>query len=329
VRVKLTTTLRWPIERQIPQRWRHDGIEFVINQPTPACDAWVVYQGMHRPETTMVPPNRLYFFGYEPPGLHRYQQRFLEQFAAVVTCQAVTHDRVISRHQAQPWLAGVTRNRTDNVHQGFGYRFGYDQLAEMSRPDKPRTLSAVCSNKQVIPGHADRLDFVNALRGRLGEEFALFGYGFCPLEDKWDAMRDYQYHLVLENSCVKHYWTEKLADAYLAWCVPIVWGCPNLADYFPTESYVSIDPQDLPTAVGQVLEATSTPPTASQIDAVAEARRRVLEDYNLFAEIRRLIDNTPAAEAKRVRLRDERLFMPGGWLRPFTRALTDRWRAFE
>jgi len=110
----------------------------------------------------------------------------------VITCQTVAHDRVISRHQAQPWLVGVTRSRTDNVHRGLGYRFGYEQLSAMSRPDKPHTLSAICSNKQLIPGHADRLDLVNALRGRLGEDLELFGYGFRPLEDKWDAMQGYQ-----------------------------------------------------------------------------------------------------------------------------------------
>jgi hypothetical protein len=323
MRIKLSTTLRWPIERQIPAGWDEAGVEFVINRPCDRCDAWVVYQGLHRPETTIVPPDRLFFFGYEPPGLHDYAPAFLDQFAAVVTCQEVLHRRIIRRHQAQPWLAGVIRSGSDNLHQGFGYRFGHSELAAMKPPQKVRPLSAVCSNKRMIPGHAERLSVIEALQGRLGDRLDLFGYGFRPLEDKWEAIAPYRYHLVLENSSVPNYWTEKLADAFLGWSVPIVWGCPNLFEYFPPESFLSLDTTDPIRAAAQAAEAISVEPSERRLLAVAEARRRVLDEYNLFAEIRRLAESTPAATAKRITLRDERLFLPGGWWRPIVRPLTD------
>lgn len=327
MRIKLSTTLRWPIERQIPGDWQEQqGIEVVINGPADECDAWVVYQGLHRPEMTQVPRNRVFFFGYEPPGLHCYQTDFLNQFAAVVTCHSVDHPNAVYRHQAQPWLAGVIRNGVDNKHCGYGFRFDRDQLSQMERPEKTASVAVVCSRKVMTEGHGSRLEFLDRLSDHCGGELDLFGYGFRPLVDKWDALAPYHYHLVVENSCVPHYWTEKVADAFLGWCRPIVWGCPNLAEYFPRDSFVMLDPSDIDKSISLVLETISSPPTQAQFAAVVESRRMILEDYNLFSEIRRLIDATPPGVSEAVRIRDERLFLPGGWWRPAVRAVTDCWR---
>ena len=313
--------------RQIPKAWKAEGVEVVVNQPVKECDVWVVYQGLYRPESCVVPPNRVFFFGYEPPGLHDYNDHFLRQFSKVVSCHdKMDHPGLVLRQQAQPWLAGVTRHHCDNVHTGFGVRYSIEDFASMSPPRKDRTLSVVCSRKVMVPGHQDRLDFLGSLKRDLGDDLDIYGYGFRPVEDKWDGLAPYTYHLVLENSCATHYWTEKLADAYLAWCVPIVRGCPNLADYFPNESFIQLDPGDPERAARIVKETVNRPPTDGQRSAVMEARRRILEDYNLFAEIRRMAETTPSGPPQNIRLKDERLFLPGGWWRPFVRLMTDRCR---
>jgi hypothetical protein len=328
MRIKVSTTVRWPIERQIPAVWAQEGAEVFINQPVPRCDAWVVYQGLHRPEETVVPPEHVFFFSYEPPGLHNYQKGFLAQFAKVVTCQReVQHPNVIFRHQAQPWLAGIQRHASENRHEGYGVRLSYEDFVRMDPPLKSRRLSVLCSRKVVVPGHQARLDFVAQLEKEFGKKVDVFGYGFEPIVDKWDALAPYEYHLALENSCVPDYWTEKVSDAFLAWCVPVVWGCPNLVEYFPKQSFVALDPTNREASLARIRETISKPPTKEQQLAVAEARRRVMEDYNLFPEIRRLVETSPCAEARRIHLRDERLFLPGSTLRPLVRALTDRWRA--
>ena len=327
MRLRISTTLRWPLVRQIPMDFKERGIEVVCNQAVDECDAWVVYQGLHRPESCKVPPDRVFFFGYEPPGLHAYQERFLQQFAKVVSCHpTIIHPGLVLRHQAQPWLAGVVRTKEANEHAGYGSNFDHAAFGAMAPPVKTRRLSAVCSRKVMIPGHQERLDFLAALQKILGDDLEVFGYGFEPIEDKWDALAPYHYHLVLENSCVPHYWTEKVADAYLAGCLPLVWGCPNLGEYFPEESFVLLDPSDPERSIHRVVEALKRAPSALQLAAVAEARRRVLEEYNLFAEVLQMVDETPAGPKKQVKLKDERLFLPGAWWRPVVRAATDRLR---
>ncbi len=103
----------------------------------------------------------------------------------------------------------------------------------MLPPEKTMALSTICSNKQLTQGHKARLDFLEDLNQHLGSDFSMYGYGRTPVVDKWDALWPYHYHLVVENTCIKDYWSEKLADAFLAFCMPIVWGCTNLNDYFP------------------------------------------------------------------------------------------------
>lgn len=302
-------------------------MEFYINQPIDECDLWVVYQGLFRPESCRVSPGRTVFIGYEPPSLHKYEVGFLGQFSQVILCHSpCSHPGLVRRHQAQPWLAGIERHSTKNIHTGRSVRFTWDDFQLMELPVKDMFLSVLCSRKRLIPGHQARLQFLAMIQEALPERLDVFGYGFRPLTDKWDALSRYHYHLVLENSCIDHYWTEKLADAYLGWCVPIVWGCPNLADYFPSDSFVLLDPNDPVKAVQQVCATVARPPSEGQMHAVAEARRRILEEYNLFAELRRLAELPVKELPQKLRLKDEGLFRPGAWVRPLTRRLTDWWR---
>jgi hypothetical protein len=327
LKIRVSTILNVPVERQIPPAWREQGIEISVNQPLERCDAWVIYQGLRRPETAIVPKERVFFFCYEPPGLHAYEPGFLRQFSRVVTCQrTIDHPGTIYRHQAQPWEVGNRRKSIVNAPGNLEVRMRYQDFAEMGPPKKTHRFSAICSRKAVVPGHVARLKFVEALEKELAGKIDLFGYGFQPVADKWDALAPYEYHLVCENSCLPDYWTEKVADAFLAGCLPLVWGCPNLQDYFPEDSFIPLDPTDLSKSLEIVRKAIVDPPTSRQLEAVAEARRRVLEEYNLFSEIRRMVETTPAGAPEKIRIRDERLCAPGaGWL-PLARALTDSWR---
>ncbi|MFM7471318.1 MAG: glycosyltransferase family 10 domain-containing protein [Nodosilinea sp.] len=323
--IKVSTLLQWPISRQI-FRANFNDIQFTINQPVKTCDAWIVYQGLFRPETTHCPPENVILFTYEPPGLHDYPQAFLNQFAKIVTChRSIQHPGVIYRHQAQPWLAGLYRDGQHNIHRSDQVRFTVDDFAAMAPPAKPRLLSVLCSNKVVTEGHRHRLAFVGQLRQALGDAVDVYGYGFQPLTDKWDALAPYKYHIVLENSIVEDYWTEKLADAYLGYCFPIVSGCPNLERYFSQDAYLSIDIHQPDAAIAKIRTLLTEDPYQQKLPYLQQARRQILYEYNLFAEIIKLVQIRPASAPQKITLKDERLFLPGGWLKPWIRPLKDWW----
>jgi hypothetical protein len=104
--------------------------------------------------------------------------------------------------------------------------------------------------------------------------------------DKFRGMKDYQFAFCFENCCQRNYFSEKLLDAYLSWCMPLYWGCPNLTDYFPEDSFYWIDIenfQDDPSDIRCLKVGTV------EADAVREARQRILFEYNLWEMVHKVL----------------------------------------
>ena len=65
------------------------------------------------------------------------------------------------------------------------------------------------------------------------------------MSDKAEAIAPYAYHLVLENNYIDNFWTEKLADAWIGWALPLYLGAPNLAAACGLpDGFVALDPDD-------------------------------------------------------------------------------------
>ncbi len=99
-----------------------------------------------------------------------------------------------------------------------------------------------------------------------------------------------RYHVAIENHFSLHHWTEKLADAFLNGCVPICQGCTNLKDYFPEGSYVEIDITKPEQSLDTIRRLLADPEDYdSRRDALREAKRLVIEVYDLPAMIKRIV----------------------------------------
>ena len=128
------------------------------------------------------------------------------------------------------------------------------------------------------------------------------------------AQDSFRFLLAIENYFGLHHWTEKLSDPFLSGCFPIYYGCTNLAEYFPEESYLQIDIFDRQDALMQIRELLKDGSFyTSRIEALQEARKRVMKDYNLLFMIAELVEqyyratrpssNRPLFGRKQVRLR--------------------------
>ncbi|WP_428035041.1 glycosyltransferase family 10 domain-containing protein [Amphritea sp.] len=160
----------------------------------------------------------------------------------------------------------------------------YDELIEVSAPEKSKDISWISSNKKIFPGHGDRLKFLEFIQSS-DLNIDLFGSGINFIENKWDGMIDYRYSLTIENTLHKDYWTEKLADSYLSYCLPIYFGCPNITDYFPEESFIRIDIRNPEEALKTIRDAIENNEWEKRLPAIIEARELVLHKYNLFAQL--------------------------------------------
>lgn len=206
----------------------------------------------------------------EPPTITCYGAAFSGQFAHVLTSQpptALRHPSRIYSHTGNLWF---------NDHS-------YLDLNDSDLPSKSEVLSTVCSSKQQKHTlHNTRHSFCHWLLGKI-PEMDLFGHGHRPMQHKYHALDPYRFHLAIENYRGLHHWTEKLADSFLSGSFPFYYGCTNIGDYFPAESLLEIDLFDRAAALNLIRGTiTNDGFYESRREALLEARRLVLNDYNLL-----------------------------------------------
>ena len=241
-----------------------------------------MYDDVLRPETTRCPPGNTLLITGEPPSVKTYSRRFLAQFGAVLTSHRdLSHPNIIHRQQALPWMVGCRYHR-EAGHWDKDYTKDYEELSALPAVPKTKLLSVLSSSKTITPGHERRLAFVEALKQRFGGEIDVFGRGIQDVEDKWDAIAPYKYHVVIENGSFPDYWTEKLSDALLAEAYPLYAGCPNIGDYFAKETLTPLDLTDFTGSLNAIAEAIKQNRYEATKEARQTAKTQVLNEYNLF-----------------------------------------------
>lgn len=176
----------------------------------------------------------------------------------------------------------------------------FDELVSCAVPEKNRSLSWIVGDCRDLPGHMKRLSFLRFLQSERDLEIDLVGRAVRYIEDKWDGLAPYRYSIAVENATCPDYWTEKLADCYLAWTVPIYHGCPNLEDYFPAASFLRIDidrPREALDAIRRILREDDW---SRRVPALEEARRRVLHEHQLFPRLAKLVRAEPPGTGEKV-----------------------------
>jgi len=295
IQVKISST-PWPILRQTPgQKGIWKNCRFLFNTPVDRCDYWFVLEGPGvKKDSAVCPRENVIFIAHEPPTLRTYKSDFLKQFAAVITSDAgMDHPRVILRQSGLPWHVG----RRQKDHVDIEFTKDYDELSAMTAIPKSKLMSVVTSSKTMTEGHRRRYEFALRLKEHFGDQIDLFGRGLNEIEDKWDALADYQYHVAIENSAVDHYWTEKLSDAFLAGCHPIYYGCANVFDYFPKRSLTPIDIYAPDAAIAAIDACLAENRYETSKPFIWEARDKVLNTHNMFALMAGYIEEDLAGRA--------------------------------
>ena len=229
----------------------------------------------------------------EPSSVKIYGDSYTRQFGAVLTSQpawALPHPQRIHSQPALHWFYGV----------GSREIVPFDRMAEAPL-DKRSDVSMVYSPKAMRHTlHHHRARFMRWLVGHMPELDTFGRETPRALDDKADCLRDYRYHVAIENFVGAHHWTEKLADPFLGLTLPFYYGCPDAEDYFPADSFIRIDIHDPAGALDIIRAAIADNEYEKRLPALIEARRRVMFEYNLFAvaarEIARLHREDAALE---------------------------------
>lgn len=212
---------------------------------------------------TRIPKERRVLFLMEPPGVAVYPLKYLEQFGAVVSPYDIPSysGRIVRGNPCIGWFAGATLFATP-----------HDVLA-WPKPHKTHELSMITSLKGQLPDRKKRIALMDALRHEFGTRFDAFGREFAPLDDKLDGIANYKYHIAVENSRIPFYWTEKLADAWIGWALPIYCGDPAILDQIPDKRGIElIDVDDIGGTIEKIRTILDDDPYESRLDAIKKCR---------------------------------------------------------
>ncbi len=211
----------------------------------------------------------------EPQNILRLPLTYINQFDHVLTPN------------------GKVRGK-NTIYSQFGQLWtinkAYPSLASMDPPKKTKVLSTATSAKIVTRGHKYRLALCQRIQKEFNESFDWYGRGVHEIDDKWEAIAPYRYHLVFENGLWDHYWTEKLTDAYLGFSMPIYIGCPNITDYFPANSMAVLSDKSIDLAVFQLRKLLVADKYPKVLDQIIFSRNKIINEYSFFQVLVNLVD---------------------------------------
>lgn len=249
------------------------NLKFEINNKCNECDIWIIYESVQDNTTVSVPKGRTILVTSEEVAQRSYSQEYLKQFDWIITSREdINGKNVIKTYYSNAWFVKKT----------------YDQLLN-DFPIKTKNLSVIASDLVKLEGHKKRFALVNKLIGHFKDKIDVYGRGFNPIEDKYNALAPYKYSIAIENAQIKNYWTEKIADCYLSNTMPIYSGCPNISDFFEEDSYVNIDVNDFRGTIQTIEQLIEVDRYSEKADSIQRMKYKVLNELQFFPLIDRLI----------------------------------------
>ena len=105
---------------------------------------------------------------------------------------------------------------------------------------KSKIVSAISSNKAMVPGHTTRLQFITSIQNKVD----LYGRGIREIASKLEGLADYRFSVAIENAVDANYFTEKITDCFLTGTIPIYYGCPNIDEFFDINGIIAFTTQE-------------------------------------------------------------------------------------
>lgn len=299
-----------------------NGLEFTCDINCRDYDWLVVYDEMrkdHLREVLACDPAKTILVTQEPPSIKLYPPVYTRQFNYLLS----THEPELVRHPHH--------QRAEGCFTWLNQR-SYDENAAARDYPKSELISVVISGKAMKhTEHYKRFTLVSHLQKNI-PELIWYGHGVRPLKHKYEAMDGYRYHLAIENHIHPFHWSEKLSDSMLSLCLPFYAGDPRVDDIFPEESFIRLPIDDHEEALRIIKEAIANNEYEKRLPAIREARRRIIERYNLFSQIARVIDEHDSrpddgwrASSKKIIGRRQLRYRPIPLLRTAWNAIRGRW----
>ena len=270
----------------------YEGKEFFLNSDIKDPDYWFVFENINNYyESAIIDPKNIFYLNVETSYnktyfLQDYMKLYLDQFHNKYGCYTDFTNNYQSAIPFLPWMI----NNSDNDKAFSEHSRNIDFLRNYEATKKSKLVSVICSDKQHTENHKLRYQFVKNLKLHFGDKLDWYGRGINNLNDKWDGIHDYKYHIVLENEARNYLISEKLFDSYLGLSFPFYYGAPNTNKYFLKDSFEEINILDLDYSIKTIEEGINSKLFEKNLDNLKISRDRVLNEHNLFVRISKIIN---------------------------------------
>lgn len=280
IRVKVTN-------RGIPKEpytVERDGCQFIFDYSCREYDWLLVYDELPKNSGSIVneveplacPKEHTILVTQEPPSIKIYPKCYTSQFEYVLTTltpEQLPHPNRAYGEGCLYWCAGIP----------------HKEVFSMPEYPKSKVLATVCSAKQQQHTlHSKRYNLVKYISEHI-PELDWFGRGVKDITRKCEAQNDYKYAIGIENYVAPYHWTDKISDPLLSLCLTFYVGDPRLEELLPAESFIRIPLEDHEEACRIIREAIDNNEYEKRLPAIKEARRRIVEQYNIFNQVAKLI----------------------------------------
>lgn len=132
-----------------------------------------------------------------------------------------------------------------------GSNLPWTSFEKFGIPTKSKSVSMLCSSKDMTSGHKLRLDVAKNLSNKIdlfggANQSSRIGEGIGPKGDWWrskeEALSPYRFSIVFENANYPKYYTEKITDCFAFGVVPIYWGTDLISEDFNSEGIIKWSP---------------------------------------------------------------------------------------
>lgn len=229
------------------------------------CDLFIALNGAK--EDINVMAKQAWVFTFEPPipeSSGMFKDKFNYYDRVYTSYPSDGNDNIINTTFLSEWHIGKT----------------YSELLRLKPMPKNNDVIWVTSNLTWLDGHKKRMKFVEYVQKNT--DYNLYGVGINPIASKYEVYKDSKYVIGVENTYADDYWTEKLADSYLAYSMPIYYGCPNITKYFPKESMIIIDIEKPEEAQQIIQKAIDEDLYTKNFQYILEARDIVLKQFWVY-----------------------------------------------
>lgn len=149
---------------------------------------------------------------------------------------------------------------------------------------KTKNISVIASAKEMCELHRIRGDIARHYKNdpRVDAFGAAVG-NYIP--HKADALENYRYSIVLENSVTSYYFTEKILDCFASMTVPIYVGATKIDEFFNADGIIKVDKRQLSDLanIDKIVNFCGAEDYLSRIDAIIDNYKRV-QDYLCYED---------------------------------------------